>query len=163
MPRKLRDVGKYFNPCALTSDSSPSCWNVHITGANVSSCRLFEMQSEYHQINSVWKIFSGFLLVICLVCLLDACVGDEGGGPTSSTNGDPIPNTVSGTVMFNGAPTAGATRNRVHHDYQFYVRRHYCRCEWQLHLYGVPTGGDATPNLQFMACTIFPGQALVIR
>lgn len=35
--------------------------------------------------------------------------GSSGGGPTSSTNGGPVPNTVSGTVTFKGAPLAGVT------------------------------------------------------
>jgi hypothetical protein len=51
------------------------------------------------------------LLAICSVGLLCSCGGGGGGGgeATSSTNGAPVPNTVTGTVLFNGAPLAGVT------------------------------------------------------
>jgi len=51
-----------------------------------------------------------FPLAIVLFSLLAACGGGGGGGgQTSSTNGGPIPNTLTGTVMFKGAPMAGVT------------------------------------------------------
>src|SRR5262249_49159100 len=50
--------------------------------------------------------------IMIFVCFLSACggvAGGKGGGQTSSTNGAPVPNTVSGTVPFKGAPMAGVT------------------------------------------------------
>ena len=51
-----------------------------------------------------------------LLGLLAACGGGGGGGggnATSATNGGPVPDTLSGTVLYNGAPLAGVTVTAV--------------------------------------------------
>lgn len=58
-----------------------------------------------------------YLSMVSCFSLLCACGGGGGGyggnGPTSSTNGGPVPNTLSGTITLNGAPMAGVTVTAV--------------------------------------------------
>ena len=55
------------------------------------------------------KVLAIALSVLPLMTGCGGGGGSEGTGPTSPTNGGPVPNTVSGTVTFKGAPLAGVT------------------------------------------------------
>ena len=74
--------------------------------------KVVKMSADRYRENIVFNC-AKFLLLVALLSLLGACGGGGGGGggggPTSPTNGGPVPNTVSGSVMFKGAPMAGAT------------------------------------------------------
>jgi len=52
-----------------------------------------------------------FIVVFSLSMLAAGCGGggNSGSGATSPTNGGPVPNTISGTVMFKGTPMPGVT------------------------------------------------------
>jgi len=94
------------------------------------------------------------LLAIGMLALLSACGGGGGGGgATSSTNGGPIPNTVSGTVMFKGAPMAGVTvvaaNTNSNPSTIFGVTT--TDASGNYNFSGLPTGCDCIANYQFFA------------
>ena len=94
------------------------------------------------------------LLMLLSIFLLAACGGGGGGGADSSpTYGAPVPNTVSGTVMFKGAPLPGVTitvfNNNSNPSTVFAIATTDANGNYSIP--GLPTGWDATPNFSFVA------------
>ena len=99
---------------------------------------------------------SGHSLIIPTILLLAACGGSGGAGsgaPTSATNLGPVPNTVTGTVLFKGVPLAGVTvtalNNNTNPSTTFGVTT--TDSSGNYGFTGLPTGWDSTPNYSFVA------------
>jgi hypothetical protein len=86
--------------------------------------------------------------------LLSACGNGGGGGNTTPSDyGAPVPNTVSGTVLFQGAPLPGVTitvfNNNTNPSTVFATATTDTNGNYSIP--GLPTGWDATPNFSFVA------------
>jgi hypothetical protein len=95
---------------------------------------------------------TGLLLVALSSMLLAAC-GNGGGNATPSDYGAPVPNTVSGTVLFQGAPLPGVTitvfNNNSNPSTVFTTATTDANGNYSIP--SLPTGWDATPNFSFVA------------
>ena len=96
-----------------------------------------------------------FQLTVVGIALIAAC-GSSGGGSANTTASDfggPVPNTFTGTVLYQGAPLAGVTvtalNNNSNPSTVFGVTSTDVNGNYTFT--GLPTGWDATPNYSFLA------------